>query len=81
MLFPLCDVEPCIVGLVLQRISNLFICIAKGKRITCVIIGNRQYSADLLQGGLKVSCHLAFSGNHEVIDKTQKLLPISGTCI
>ena len=41
---------------------------------------NQQYSADMPQRVLEIPCYLAFSGNHEVIDKARKLLIIAGTC-
>ena len=52
-----------IVGHVPRTISvpcNLFL--KKGGIISCIVIGPRQYSRDLDQGGLDVPCKLVFSG-------------------
>ena len=53
--------EDIVVGHLPRNIStpcHLFLC--KGGVTSCVINGSRQYSADLIQGGLQVLCHLVF---------------------
>ena len=42
--------------------------------MTCVVAGVRQYSSDLLQGGLEVPCKLSFSAPTKDIQKLCKLL-------
>ena len=39
------------------------------------MIGARQYSADLSQGGMEVPCKLTFTAASKEIDKLRKLLP------
>ena len=63
----------------ISTLCNLFI--RKGGRINCVMTDNRQYSADLPQGGLEIPCQLVFSANHEVIDKTRRLLQCTCTAM
>ena len=41
--------------------------------ITCNVIGNRRYSADLSQGGLELSCHYTFIGTYAKMQKASKL--------
>ena len=38
------------------------------------MIGTRQYSRDLVQGGLEVPCKLKFTGDHKLIEKINKLI-------
>ena len=46
--------------------------------IKCRITGSRQYSSDLVQGGLEVPCKLIFRGDQKEIAKVKKLiLPIT----
>ena len=41
----------------------------------CIVTGPRLYSADLLQGGLEISCSYIFRTNNQAeSDKTRKLL-------
>ena len=42
--------------------------------ITCTVIGNQRYSADLPQGGLELPCHYTFSGTCVKIQKVSKPL-------
>ena len=44
----------------------------RGGVITCTITGVRQYSSDLLQGGLEIPCRLTFSGSTKEVGKIQK---------
>ena len=44
--------------------------IRKGGVITCIILGHRQYSSDLEQGGLDVPCMLQLQAdNQTTVDK------------
>jgi len=64
-----------IVGHVPRNISG--VCSAflrRGETMTCVVAGVRQYSSDLLQGGLEVPCKLTFSAPTKEIQKLRKLL-------
>ena len=64
-----------IVGHVPRNISA--ICSAflrRGGTMTCTVAGVRQYSSDLLQGGLEVPCKLSFSAPTKDIQKLCKLL-------
>ena len=46
----------------------------KNGTIDCVVISERRYSSDLLQGGLEISCKLIFNGKHDDIKKLKHLL-------
>ena len=50
--------------------------VRKGGTITCTISGERRYSGDLPQGGLKVPCYLLFVGSHTLIEKLTKALSV-----
>ena len=64
-----------IVGHLPKRISStcsLFL--RMGGSISCEVTGPRQYSADLIQGGLEIPCRLMlFSSTKELIEKAKKL--------
>ena len=45
-----------------------------GGTVDCVITGPRQYSSDLLQGGLEVPCKLIFKGEAKHVSKVAKLI-------
>ena len=45
-----------------------------GGIINCYVISSRQYSRDLVQGGLEVPCELKFTGHKEDIEKVNKLI-------
>ena len=45
-----------------------------GGSISCKVTGPKQYSADLIQGGLEIPCCLILSASRELIDKAKKLL-------
>lgn len=45
-----------------------------GGIINCYVISSRQYSRDLVQGGLEVLCELKFTGHKEDIEKINKLI-------
>ena len=55
-----------------SKIYSLFL--FRNGTIDCIVIGARRYSADLPQGGLKVTCKLVFNGEHEEIKKLKHLL-------
>ena len=64
-----------VVGHIPRQIStpcNLFL--RKGGTISCIVIGHRQYSSDLPQGGLEVPCQLLFRGDIKTINKIRLLL-------
>ena len=51
------------VGHIPRKISmTCSIFIRRGGFISCEVVGERQYSADLPQGGLEVPCGLRFKG-------------------
>ena len=66
-----------LVGHVPKKISilcNLFLRDATNM-ITCVLSGSRQYSSDLIQGGMEIPCTLIFSGEGKCeIQKIRKLI-------
>ena len=45
----------------------------KGGIVSCVINGARRHSADLIQGGLEVPCHLVFQDSPQGQDKMKML--------
>ena len=47
-----------------------------GGTISCKVTGPKQYSADLIQGGLEIPCHLILSASKELVDKAKKLLAL-----
>ena len=64
-----------VVGHIPRQIStpcNLLL--QKGGTISCIVIGHRQYSSDLPQGGLEVPCQLLFKGDIKTINKVRSLL-------
>ena len=64
-----------IVGHLPRTISTpCHIFLQRGGSITCIIIGARQFSNDLPQGGLEVPCTLNFEGALNNIEKIKKLL-------
>jgi hypothetical protein len=42
--------------------------------ITCEVIGSKQYSVDLPQGGLEIPCKLSFHGPLNYLEQVHKLL-------
>ena len=66
---------PNIVGQVPRKFSALCaLFIQRGGTITCQVIGSKQYSLDLPQGGLEIPCVLTFSGEQREVLKVQKLV-------
>ena len=66
-----------IVGHLPKKISStcsLFLCM--GGAISCTVTGPKQYSADLIQGGLEIPCRLMLSASKELVDKAKKLLAL-----
>ena len=63
----------------ISRACSLFL--RRGNFITCRVTGRRRYSADLPQGGLKVSCILHFEGQVKEFAKLKKFMKprIGGT--
>ena len=55
----------------ISRLCSMFM--DQGGDITCVIIGNRRYSSDLVQGGLEIPCSIIFRGKEKLISKIKKL--------
>ena len=49
--------------------------IRRGGVASCEVTGGRQYSADLLQGGMEVPCKVTFTAPVKEIDKLCRLLP------
>ena len=45
--------------------------------IKCKVTGSRQYSRDLPQGGLEISCTLTFEGDKVFIEKVKKLTKLT----
>ena len=41
----------------------------------CTVTVSRRYSSDLVHGGMKIPCQLAFSGKDSKIKKLHQLLP------
>lgn len=56
----------------IARVSSLFL--RRGGTIRCKVLGARQYSADLEQGGLEIPCLLLFKGTQNEITKLSALL-------
>ena len=46
----------------------------KGGQIHCTVVGRRQYSSDLVQGGLEIPCSLTFTSSKATIKKLAKFL-------
>ena len=71
-----------IVGHVPRKMSALCsLFLRKGGTITCSITGPRQYSADLVQGGMEVPCIYYFRGEDADVGKVEKLLQLSNAPI
>ena len=51
----------------------------QGGTILCQVTGNRQYSRDLPQGGLKIPCILTFRGEEKDVAKAQALVQKTAT--
>ena len=69
------DGEDIVIGHLPRNIStpcHLFL--RKGGNISCVVNGARQFSTDLVQGGLEVPCRLVFQGSTRDIDKIRQML-------
>ena len=58
----------------------MFSVLEEGGTITCSITGPRQYSTDLVQGGMEVPCIFYFHGDADV-GKFEKLLQFSNAPI
>ena len=58
----------------------MFSVLEEGGTITCSITGPRQYSTDLVQGGMEVPCIFYFHGDADV-GKVEKLLQFSNAPI
>ena len=56
----------------LSAICSLFL--RRSGSIMCPVTGSRQYSEDLLQGGLEIPCVLIFTGESDQINKVRKLV-------
>lgn len=55
----------------ISRICSLFL--MRGGSILCTVVGSRNYSADLPQGGLEIPCTLLFKGKPKEINKLKVL--------
>ena len=55
-----------------SRVTFLFL--RRGGSLQSTVTGRRQYSSDLLQGGLEIPCKLLFSGRPKDIRKLKKLV-------
>ena len=67
-----------IVGHVPRRISSVCsVFLRRGELIFCRVIGTRQYSGDLPQGGMEVPCILTFQGESKEVAKAEKLLKLT----
>ena len=63
-----------VVGRLPRKISLLCsLFIRKGGSIVCKIIGSREHSQDLPQGGLQIPCTILFTGSIENIKKLHRL--------
>ena len=62
------------VGHVPRSISAVCYFFLKRGSITCEVLGPRQHSNDLPQGGLEVPCRLTFIGTGDDTSKVEKLL-------
>ena len=59
-----------IVGHLPKKVSKLFsLFIRRSGSITCEVTGSRQYSHDLVQGGLEIPCLVHFEGDQKELDK------------
>ena len=57
-----------IIGHVPRKISAIYaMFLQTGGTINCTVIRNRQYSRDLVSGGLEVPCELKFTGDDKYI--------------
>ena len=56
----------------ISRMCSMFM--QEGGEILCIVIGNRRYSSDLVQGGLEIPCTLLFRGEEKYIQKLKKLI-------
>ena len=63
-----------VIGHLPRRFSAIFWSFLRSGSITCIITGTRQYSRDLVQGGLEVPCTLIFNGDPSKIEKVKGLL-------
>ena len=64
-----------VIGHCLRKISALCsMFIRQGGKITCQVTGSRQYSSDLLQGGLEVPCKIFYTKNKSEANKMEKLI-------
>ena len=59
----------------ISSICSLFL--RKEGSITCQVTGHRQFSKDLVQGGLEVPCVLHFEGDTKVSAKAKKLVELA----
>ena len=56
-----------------SKLCSLFL--RRGGRILCTVLGSRQFSADLPQGGLQIPCRLIFQGSFKEVKKTKMHFP------
>ena len=54
----------------ISRLCSMFI--EQGGDITCVVVGNRRYSSDFVQGGLEIPCTLIFRGKEKLLLQLKK---------
>ena len=48
--------------------------LSRGGTIEAVVMGGRQYAADIPQGGLDVPCKYVFSGEKELVRRLKRAL-------
>ena len=63
-----------VVGHLPKKLLAIFWSFLRNGSITCIITGSRQYSRDLVQGGLEIPCTLIFKGEPSRIEKVKGLL-------
>ena len=64
-----------VVGHVAKKISSICsMFIHRGGSIVCTVTGFRQFSDDLVQGGLEIPCKLTFTGDNTLILKLKGLI-------
>lgn len=56
----------------ISKVCSLFL--RRGGSISCTVVGGRQYSIDLPQGGLEIPCLLQFTGHEKEIKKLKRCL-------
>ena len=58
--------------------STCSLFLRKGGTICCKVTGTREYSRDLVQGGVEIPCVVVFKGDKCLLEKVSKLLLYSG---